>query len=557
MAKVKIESLNYAPGNFSAFITNQLIVFYGESVGTEALSTIWKSASVAMSDPLELLRGTILFNFQSYGIILENEDRYLAYLKGPIELQIITSDKREQKFNGIGYSTWNEVPLKNVSEIWLQKVGDKQQSNYFPVSSGIILASGFHLKFENSSASQNDVTNLTQNELTSLPNDDQTQTASNLTNKIEQNGPSLPKITSPSISPVPTVVAPVLSATQGLSPTPSITNKDTSAPSPTENSSATSDQSEDYDYLFGATIHNPVEFAAVREQDNSEHENQSEEETAKALEQQNESSPVDINELNHENTVISPTNNPIFDNKNGQPSLIDFVPIGNNQPIERSEQLASFQPSISTNESQINYSSSIEKQTFDSEKTLAEPDSSIISEDTTDTTKEPVIKAIPKESPTVLPTQGPLVQTILCSNNHANPPVAASCRICGLSLENLPVNTLPRPTLGILRFSTGHEVELNSNILIGRKPKVEKVDSNKIPQLVVLDSADHNISRNHVEILIQGWNVVVKDLDSVNGTLVELPSQPPVRIRPNEATQIVPGTKIIIADEVNCIYYAK
>jgi hypothetical protein len=71
---------------------------------------------------------------------------------------------------------------------------------------------------------------------------------------------------------------------------------------------------------------------------------------------------------------------------------------------------------------------------------------------------------------------------------------------------------------------------------------------------VRLASVDNDISRNHAEVVLEGWHVLVRDLGSTNGTTVTLPGEAPVRLRPTEDQGIEPGTVISIADEVTLIY---
>jgi pSer/pThr/pTyr-binding forkhead associated (FHA) protein len=113
---------------------------------------------------------------------------------------------------------------------------------------------------------------------------------------------------------------------------------------------------------------------------------------------------------------------------------------------------------------------------------------------------------------------------------------------------------MPRPLLGILKFSDGTEALLDRPLIIGRSPRAERVSSKEIPQLVSLSSPDQNISRNHLEIRIDGWHVIVVDLESVNGTVVTNPGQAPELLRAGEEVPIVPGAVVSIADEITFIY---
>jgi pSer/pThr/pTyr-binding forkhead associated (FHA) protein len=117
------------------------------------------------------------------------------------------------------------------------------------------------------------------------------------------------------------------------------------------------------------------------------------------------------------------------------------------------------------------------------------------------------------------------------------------------------VVSVPRPVLGQLRLSTGDVVTLDRGVLMGRRP-VEGRQAKERPHLVQLDSPDQGISRNHVEVRLDGWHVLVVDLNSTNGTLITRPGQQPERLRPEQPTMIEPGTVVTLADDITFVYEA-
>lgn len=151
--------------------------------------------------------------------------------------------------------------------------------------------------------------------------------------------------------------------------------------------------------------------------------------------------------------------------------------------------------------------------------------------------------------------EGPIVLAVLCPAGHASSPHAGSCRVCGRDIPPQQPFQTPRPRLGVLRISTGGVVPLDRGVLLGRSPRVNAdLPPNARPHLVRLASADNDISRNHAEVVLEGWHVLVRDLGSTNGTTVALPGQAPVRLRPTEDQGIEPGTVISLADEVTLVY---
>lgn len=114
-------------------------------------------------------------------------------------------------------------------------------------------------------------------------------------------------------------------------------------------------------------------------------------------------------------------------------------------------------------------------------------------------------------------TGEPLVEGVRCPRGHANPPGAPACRVCAAPIPPQPPAQLPRPVLARLRASDGSTVELDRAVLIGRAPTESRSDA-VLPRLMALNSPGQDISRTHVQVAPDGWQVVVTDLHSTNGT---------------------------------------
>ena len=89
---------------------------------------------------------------------------------------------------------------------------------------------------------------------------------------------------------------------------------------------------------------------------------------------------------------------------------------------------------------------------------------------------------------------------------------------------------------------------------MGRAPEAPDNDDPDRPHVLQLASPDNDISRMHVEIRLDGWHVLVTDLDSTNGTVVTLPGHDPERLRANDPRAIEPGTVVSVADVVTFQY---
>jgi len=93
-------------------------------------------------------------------------------------------------------------------------------------------------------------------------------------------------------------------------------------------------------------------------------------------------------------------------------------------------------------------------------------------------------------------------------------------------------------------------------LLIGRSPRMSGPISGALPELVSVPSVQSDISRTHVEIRIEGWQVLVVDKGSTNGTMVLLEGRPPQRLRPGEPFPLPLGGRVSLADEVDFTYEA-
>jgi hypothetical protein len=150
---------------------------------------------------------------------------------------------------------------------------------------------------------------------------------------------------------------------------------------------------------------------------------------------------------------------------------------------------------------------------------------------------------------------GPLVPAVLCPAGHPSPPHAGTCRTCGREIPAQQPFQTARPPLGVLRLATGDVVTLDRGVLLGRSPKVRAdLAVADRPHLVKVPSPENDISRNHLEVVLEGWHVLVRDLGSTNGTTVALPGQVAVRLRPGDQQVIEPGTVLTMADEVSLTF---
>jgi len=151
------------------------------------------------------------------------------------------------------------------------------------------------------------------------------------------------------------------------------------------------------------------------------------------------------------------------------------------------------------------------------------------------------------------PISGPTVLAGLCPSGHLSPVHAAVCRVCAAAMPMQSGTEIPRPPLGVLRLSTGDVVTLDRGVLFGRAPEVPP-DAAERPNAVRLVSPGNDISRTHAEVELDGWHVYIRDLGSTNGTVVTLPGQQPLRLRPHDPQLLEPGAEVSLADEVSFVF---
>ncbi|MEI8051934.1 MAG: FHA domain-containing protein, partial [Actinomycetes bacterium] len=147
--------------------------------------------------------------------------------------------------------------------------------------------------------------------------------------------------------------------------------------------------------------------------------------------------------------------------------------------------------------------------------------------------------------------EAPSVLSVLCPDQHPNTPHDATCRVCGLLIAPQEPISIPRPPLGRLAFSTGELVVIDRTALIGRSPKASGMLADGLPpEIIKVESPEKDISRTHLELRVEGWQVLAIDLDSANGTFVTVPGRAQQRLRPDAPFIIQPGSRVRLADEL-------
>ncbi len=142
---------------------------------------------------------------------------------------------------------------------------------------------------------------------------------------------------------------------------------------------------------------------------------------------------------------------------------------------------------------------------------------------------------------------GETVQAVWCPDGHMTPPDSPLCRVCRKQVAPQAAQRVPRPTLGGLRLPTGEVVPLDRGVVLGRRP-APVPGAGDWPHLVHLSSEHTYVSRMHVQIELDGWLVIARDLNSRGGTTWKVPGQAPERMVADESYILEPGHALDLAD---------
>ncbi|MGY1609707.1 FHA domain-containing protein [Geodermatophilus sp. SYSU D00700] len=162
----------------------------------------------------------------------------------------------------------------------------------------------------------------------------------------------------------------------------------------------------------------------------------------------------------------------------------------------------------------------------------------------------PIPGAEPASAPAAEPEDDrPRVKGIVCKNGHLNDPRVSFCALCGIRTTQQTTVLVEgvRPPLGLLVFDDGATVSLDADYLLGREPETDaRVASGELRPLLVVDPTG-GVSRHHAEVRLEGWDVLLVDTGSANGTLVAPRGAPgwgslvphqPVRLTPGMAVRM-------------------
>lgn len=122
--------------------------------------------------------------------------------------------------------------------------------------------------------------------------------------------------------------------------------------------------------------------------------------------------------------------------------------------------------------------------------------------------------------------------------------------VLGTPFDDEPGAASASEVVPVHRVRIAEEVfSLDIDSYVGRRPNAAHLT--QLPaRLVTVLSPAQDVSATHVRLSQDGPDVVVTDLGSTNGTLIELPDGSQLRLLANVATAIVPGSRIVLGEGV-------
>lgn len=141
---------------------------------------------------------------------------------------------------------------------------------------------------------------------------------------------------------------------------------------------------------------------------------------------------------------------------------------------------------------------------------------------------------------------------VVCPAGHGNPLEREVCARCGAPLRGAALRRVARPDLGMLSLPDGTRHQLRGVMLIGRSPRGDRAAGADVPTLITVD--DKDVSRTHARVRTEGWQVLVEDLGSTNGTTLTPPGGSPRRIRTGEPALVSDGAVIELGTQTRITF---
>jgi hypothetical protein len=136
---------------------------------------------------------------------------------------------------------------------------------------------------------------------------------------------------------------------------------------------------------------------------------------------------------------------------------------------------------------------------------------------------------------------------LACSNGHLNDPSLAACATCGAPLASQPANLRegPRPPLGVLTLDDGSSYVLDIDYVLGREPQHDQQVLEGTARPLKITDSEGVVSRRHLRVALNGWDIQIIDLGSANGTYAQYPGESQLhQLSAHHPLVVRPGTQV-------------
>jgi hypothetical protein len=162
-----------------------------------------------------------------------------------------------------------------------------------------------------------------------------------------------------------------------------------------------------------------------------------------------------------------------------------------------------------------------------------------------------------EKDPGVAEKPPPVVIGVYCKNDHFNDPEARYCGVCGIGMaqQTKAPREGKRPPLGVLVLDDGSVFQLDADYVVGREPALETSEADGGARPLRLVGASTLVSRSHMRVELDGWQVFVCDLNSANGTQILLPGEKEEKeLEPGVRTPLVVGAQVRLGNDYGIRY---
>lgn len=152
----------------------------------------------------------------------------------------------------------------------------------------------------------------------------------------------------------------------------------------------------------------------------------------------------------------------------------------------------------------------------------------------------------PEELPMPAPSHAAPPTAPMPAVVDAGPPTAPMPAVSNLGPPTAP---MPRPPLVGVHTNSGAFVNVSTAVVVGRDPR--NAAGHEDADVLRVASPHLDISRNHLVVEVRGADIVVRDLHSVNGTLVLPPGEAPFTLIDGASAHVGMGTILDVGEGVS------